>query len=253
TGIRLTSAGRTCMRYAERMLALRAEMLHRAANAKTLAGTVRMGVSETIALTWLPSRIARLAAEYPEIWVELEVDVNALLQHRFEKGELDCILLAAPVLSSRAATKFLGQLSFNWVASPTLRLPFKRLGPKTLSDLTIVTLSQQSNLYQLIQEWFSDAHANPPKYCLCNSLSVVTALTRNGAGIALLPDIFVEDEMKAHALVRVPVLNAPIQMKYYCAYPIRGENVAVKIVAKLAKETSTFPTGPELRQSLSRQ
>lgn len=251
TGIRLTNAGRTCMRYAERMLALRAELLYRAGDTKTLAGIARMGVSESIAVTWLPALIARLAAEYPEISVELDVDENIMLQRRFEKRELDCILLATPTLPSEVATKFLGELSFSWMASSTFRLPSDKLDPKVLSDLTIVTLSQRSNLYQMIQEWFAGGHANPPKYCLCNSLSVVTALTRNGAGIALLPDIFVEEETKPRTLVRIPVPSMPIRMKYFCIYPARSENAAVRIIARLAKETSTFPLGSGLHQPSS--
>ena len=36
------------------------------------------------------------------------------------------------------------------MASSTFRLPSDKLDPKVLSDLTIVTLSQRSNLYQMI-------------------------------------------------------------------------------------------------------
>jgi DNA-binding transcriptional LysR family regulator len=108
-----------------------------------------------------------------------------------------------------------------------------------------VTLSQQSNLYRLIEAWFAGGHANPPKYCLCNSLTMVSALARNGIGVALLPDVVVKEEMDRHKLVRIPVPTAPIRMKYFCVYPTLGENAGVRVVAHLAKETSTFPLGSE--------
>jgi len=49
----LTPKGVELFAYAERMLALRTEMIMAVTSAGTLRGTVRLGLSETIVHTWL--------------------------------------------------------------------------------------------------------------------------------------------------------------------------------------------------------
>ena len=127
TGIRLTNAGRTCMRYAERMLALRAELRYRAGDTKTLAGIARMGVSEFIAVTWLPALIARLAAEYPEISVELDVDENIMLQRRFRKAR-------TRLHSSRHADPPQRVATNSWASCPSAGWPARHFGCRAISS-----------------------------------------------------------------------------------------------------------------------
>ncbi|MGO7353049.1 LysR family transcriptional regulator, partial [Rhizobium ruizarguesonis] len=51
----VTPAGRQVLTYADRLLRLRAEMLHAVADRTHLGGTFKLGVAETIVHTWLPS------------------------------------------------------------------------------------------------------------------------------------------------------------------------------------------------------
>jgi len=71
---RLTPKGRQLLSYAERMLRLATEMQDKVGDKHILRGTVRLGVVDAIALTWLPELIFRLNDMYAGISIELVVD-----------------------------------------------------------------------------------------------------------------------------------------------------------------------------------
>src|SRR6202045_3103028 len=52
-----TQKGQEMLRYAERLVRLRAEMIEAVGDRSTMRGLVRLGVSETIVHTWLPTLI----------------------------------------------------------------------------------------------------------------------------------------------------------------------------------------------------
>lgn len=239
-GLRLTRAGRTCVKYAQRMVALNAELQHQISTADALVGTVRLGVSEAIAMTWLPNLIKLLGIRYPQIRAELNVDVTSGLWDRFSRGELDCILMSGPVPRAEVVADFLGELEFLWMASPLLGLAEGALTPERIGRLPIVTLSQGANLYEWIHDWFAGGRVRPTKFVLCNSLGVVVALARSGAGVALLPEVLVQREVRDRALLTLHANRTPLQVKYYCIYPAYRSSAASKVISALARESSTF-------------
>jgi DNA-binding transcriptional LysR family regulator len=70
--VRLTDKGRECVATAERIVALAANLKQRISEKKALSGNVRVGVSEAVALSWLPALVSRLNSDFPGIVVELE-------------------------------------------------------------------------------------------------------------------------------------------------------------------------------------
>ena len=55
--------------------------------ASALRGKLRLGVIETVVHSWLPHYMRRLAADYPQLEIDLTVDVSVVLQRRLMAGE----------------------------------------------------------------------------------------------------------------------------------------------------------------------
>ena len=55
--------------------------------ARALRGKLRLGVIETVVHSWLPHCMRRLAADYPQLEIDLTVDVSVVLQRRLMAGE----------------------------------------------------------------------------------------------------------------------------------------------------------------------
>jgi DNA-binding transcriptional LysR family regulator len=71
-----TPEGQRFLEYAERLLRLGEEMIEAVGNRSIVRGIVRLGVSESIVHTWLPTLMKRVNEAYPNLELEIEVDVS---------------------------------------------------------------------------------------------------------------------------------------------------------------------------------
>ena len=114
---RLTPAGRDLLDVAERFVALGEEFVARAAPRSGVAGTVRIGAADTVALTWLPRLVAELSRRYPRLAVELTVDLSRDLRARLADGDLDIAFLVGPAPGPEFEEIPFGQVRNAWMAS----------------------------------------------------------------------------------------------------------------------------------------
>lgn len=155
----LTPAGETMLGYAHRLLALNDEALSSVTGA-AVAGTVRLGLGQDFAETWLPRALAKFATDYPDVRLDLRIDRSAHVIEGVMRGRLDLglaftdapsdahtiaalrphwigrrdirwgrsaplplVLFEPPCLFNRAGTSALDQAGISWriaVTSPSL-------------------------------------------------------------------------------------------------------------------------------------
>ena len=94
---RLTPVGRAFLDHAERIHALTEEALADFGSARAVTGHIRLGVTETVALTWLADLVGRINARFPEVAVKLVVDLTEGVWNRLNHGDLEVVLLPGPV------------------------------------------------------------------------------------------------------------------------------------------------------------
>lgn len=80
--VSLTEKGQLLLRHAERLIRQRSSLIEAVGDSSTMSGVVRLGVSETIVHTWLPRLIERVNATYPNLEIEIEVDISPNLRER---------------------------------------------------------------------------------------------------------------------------------------------------------------------------
>ncbi len=90
-GVRLTDAGQVFLPYAQGILGAGADA-QRALSAGHVAGQVRLGMLEDIAVGRLPHALRRFSAAYPRIALELVIAGSAALSGRLAAGELDLVI-----------------------------------------------------------------------------------------------------------------------------------------------------------------
>jgi len=237
---RLTPKGMECVSYADRMVSLSSHLLHSVANLQSLEGRVRVGVSESIALSWLPQLVTRASREYPQAVLEIDVDITARLWARLSAGDYDIILLPEPVTNAEVITESLGTLEFAWMASPQLRIPKGSLGPRQLESWPIVTVSRESNLAAVIETWFQRGQATPRVVNYCNSIATVASLTVAGVGISILPPSLFAGAVKAGELVRLGTEPPVAPIRFWAVCPLSEVQPLSRQIARLAQETSSF-------------
>lgn len=244
----LTPKGRELLEYAVKIISDWTEAQIRLGAPAAISGRVRLGVTETIALTWLPDLVARLNNEFPEIVLELDVGLTRGVWNDLETGRVDLALLPGPAHGPGMVTVPLGSILYTWMASPSLQIPSQIQSPQDLQAWPIVTLSRDSNLYDVIEDWFRRGDAEPRRVDVCNSLGVVVRLTMSGLGISLLPPTIYDREVQAGDLSVVNVSPAIRPLEFVAVYRQRRGAVLEPILAEVAQRISTFdnPTGQDL-------
>jgi DNA-binding transcriptional LysR family regulator len=236
---RLTPKGRQLFSYAERMLRLATKMQDDVGDKRILHGTVRLGVVDAIALTWLPDLMFRLNETYEGITVELVVDATLRLREQLRQRVIDLALQVGSATGGELVAKPLGALQLSWIGSSKLTIPSGSLTPKELAAWPILSDNPGSLHQILIQEWFRDVGAEPGRINGCNSLATIIRLTIAGLGISMIPPAILKPEIDVGLVRILPCTVRLPRNDYFVIYPRTILHPAVQAVAEFAVKIGT--------------
>src|SRR6476646_8264040 len=114
-----TPSGRQLMVYAEKLISLRSEMMAEVSDRSAMRGVLRLGVAETIVHTWLPQLINSVNRAYPNLSLEIEVDITSNLRTRLLAQEIELGLLLGPLTAPTVRNRLLCDYSIGFLASPS--------------------------------------------------------------------------------------------------------------------------------------
>lgn len=239
-GIRLTAAGQNCFELAQRIVGEVATFRQSANSAALVVATIRMGVAEVIALTWLHSLLGRITADYPNVQIELDIDLSSRLLAKLEEGRIDIALVPGNPSLSGSTRRSLGAAALSWMCAPGFLPKSKILRPADLAEIPILTLSQGSNSHSVMTSWFADSGVVPKQVAYCNSLTVIVSLVMKHVGISLLPEPPLQhhiDSGTLHLFCETPAVS-PVE--YWAVQrPMAGFPILNRII-ELACEESRF-------------
>ena len=235
-----TPVARTCLVHAERILSDVAAMRLTASGREALPLTVRAGFVETIGLTWFGRLLARVAETFPNVTVEMTVDLSARLVERLARGRLDIVFIPGPVPVAGAVTIPIGQSEFRWLASPSLVPPGSKLSPAMVARLPLLMSPRGSDVHGMVMRWFGAAGIRPERISFCDNLSVLAALVRKGVGVGPLPPILFKEAIVAGALAVLPEVPRMNAVEFSAAYLPSAELHMLPEIASIAQEESSF-------------
>src|SRR5262249_20695470 len=194
------------------------DLIANVGSAEAISGRARLGVGESIALSWLPALLSALASEYPNLLVDVVVDLTKPLCHGIDTGNFDVIILGGATDASQCSAIDLGYASLAWMAGPSSELWTKPVGPRDLESRRILMLSHDTLINRLAEDWFATAGIRPKRRDICNSMAVLASLTMAGCGISLLPPILFRREIEEKRLVILPTTPPAGVVKYHALY-----------------------------------
>ena len=125
------------MVYAEKLIGLRAAMIAEIGDRSAMRGVMRLGVAETIVHTWLPRLVKSMNEVYPNLSLEIEVDITPNLTARLLAQEIELAFVVGPLSASGVHNRVLARLSDRLSRKPLAR-PRQRPGdagrPRAVSD-----------------------------------------------------------------------------------------------------------------------
>lgn len=235
----LTAKGRELVAMADQLMNMVDAIQSHIGNPRSIGGIVRIGVADVIAMTWLHDLVAAVREAYPKARMNLKVGMAIDLIDELRHGELDLVLAPGEIWVKEFISVPLGATEFVWITSPLQHVPTRPLTPRDLQEWPIITLSERSYHYRIVNLWFKNNNAVCREFVLCNSIAAIVSLTRKGLGVGLIPVVAVREEL-ATGTLRVVECKPPIPpLNFYALLP-EGEMLLARRVAAIAGKVSGF-------------
>lgn len=220
----LSDAGRALVRDAQAILA-QIDASARMVMAFGGSGAVlRLAVLPTFAAAWLIPRLARFAAEAPDVSIDLTAELGPV---DFDDSPFDAAIQRADLARPGMVVTPLAEERLIVVAAPALI----GTGPVDPAGLSEFPLIQQSTRPQLWADWLAAAGApaetdgrRGPRFA---QFGMILAAARAGMGLAILPDIFVADALADGSLRRIGDTAIPGPAPYALIRPPREPGPAL--------------------------
>ncbi len=229
-----TTSGRQLMVYAEKLIGLRSEMMAEVGDRSAMRGVMRLGVAETIVHTWLSRLIKSVNTAYPNLSLEIEVDITPNLSARLLAQEIELAFVLGPLSVSSVRNRPLCDYPIGFLASPSLGLGN---GPLTVHDLAkfpIITFPRKTQPYEIVRSLFNRPDLPPIRLHASASLATVIHMAIEGLGIAVIPTAIVENELADGRLQLLATDLKISPLTFSASWLASPDTVAVELVADLA-------------------
>src|ERR1700676_3609123 len=228
-----TPSGRQLMVYAEKLIGLRAEMMSAVSDRSAMRGVMRLGVAETIVHTWLSRLIKSVNDAYPNLSLEIEVDITPNLSARLLAQEIELAFMLGPLSGSNVHNRELCDYPIGFLASPSLGLGN---GPLTVHDLAtfpIITFPRKTQPYEIVRSLFNRPDLPPIRLHASASLATVIHMAIEGLGIAVIPTAIVENELADGQLQLLSTDLKITPLTFSASWLASPDTAAVELVADL--------------------
>ena len=229
-----TPSGRQMMVYAEKLIGLRSEMMAEVGDRSAMRGVLRLGVAETIVHTWLPRLVKSVNEVYPNLSLEIEVDITPNLSARLLAQEIELAFVVGPLSASGVHNRVLGDYQIGFLASPALGLGNAPVGRHDLAKFPMITFPRKTQPYEAVRAVFDRPDLPPIRLHASASLATVIHMAIEGLGIAVIPTAIVENEL---ADGRLQLLSTDLKippLTFSASWLASPDTVAVELVADLA-------------------
>ena len=237
--VRLTSKGQLLLEHARQVLAATDNFIEAANRDALINGQLRLGVTEMVVHTWLREFLRVLKDRYPNITVELTVDLSANLEKELFERSIDLAFQSGPFNRQTTGSTDLGVFPLIWIASPQTGLhKLEQLSMEDLVHYPILTHARGTQPYQEVASHFASRRDLPARLVPSSNLAACIHMTIDGFGIATVPAAMVLNELQKGELIQVNYEWAPKNLSFSARYDAEKSAQFVARAAEIASEIS---------------
>lgn len=237
---RITEKGEQLLLIAEQMLSLQ----HRASTLDDgdvlPIETLRVGLTELTALTWLPGFIAELRYSFPDLMIETHVDMSRELFDRLLDGRLDIIFVPDAYQDALIDQVPLTSVRNSWMGSPDLVLGTKMHRLDQLTRYKILMQGNRSGTGVFVSRWLRSEGIVTYHHVFSESLIALLGMTAAGLGITYLPSDCFAPQIRGGKLVEIPTTPALPDIPYVAMFRRDRPSTFIRTVADIAKSSCDF-------------
>ncbi len=221
--ISLTPAGGVVLEYAERILALSAELDIRLKEMTgEVAGLLLVGASTTIAEFLLPRVLGEFKSKYPKVLPRLVVANSESVESRVAEHTLDTGFIEAPSHLPSVASDVVCDDELQVICAPSHPLGrLKSVHPKQLVQYPFISRESGSGTREVTDRYLQKAGVEPDSLSVVMELGspeALKGLVATGLGFGIMSRVTVASELALGRLVCVP-LAPRLQRQLSVVYP----------------------------------
>lgn len=234
--VRLTSEGRRFVSGARDIVARYNRLVGEVVPTETVEGTVRIGVLPSMALTILPGIMETLRSRFPRVRVSVTTDSSRTILTKLEQRELDIILgFHGPNLENYRVAN-LCTLGMFWIANRDFPTDDGLLAKADLVSHPIISYEVGTYNYQRLVEYMPQNCFEENVVHYSNSLATTISMVTAGIGIAVLPPIVIQSELRSGSLKVLNVKNAFPSTDYFAVYLENPSSRLSPLIASIASD-----------------
>lgn len=237
----LTLKGREILGDLEKILELQRNIVLRVSDEAMYSGHFRLGVSEMVALTWLPALVAAVKETFPRLVLSPSVNLTSVLWNQMRNQRLDMII--CPMMDEEPlnfSSSVLKVMSARWMCKPGLLRGPDSSGRHSLKDIQrqpLLTHSEGSRLYLEIAHLLQQAGVRFEKSIHCNSVIALAELATAGLGVTCLPEEYFNTYVQHGDLQTFQCSLGPAELEFRA---IHRSDIVSQRIAEIAHSVCDF-------------
>jgi DNA-binding transcriptional LysR family regulator len=241
--VRLTSKGKDLLERTRDVLRAGEALLEAANRQALIEERLRLGVTELVACTWLQPFLRLLRRDYPNLRVELEVDLSRRIEERLREGQLDLALQNGPFVTRVTGERALSREVYVWVANRDVAqtLPAGQAVGRFF-ERPVLTHARHTGAGRALHEMAVARGFDTGKIVHSSALSACLPMVSEGMGVALLPKTLVEAELEAGRLRELAADWIAPSLAFFARY---NADRAPRYVEKACAIAAQLRPGPE--------
>jgi DNA-binding transcriptional LysR family regulator len=237
--VTMTDRGSELLVHARAVLQQSDKLIEAAGRTDLITQRMRLGVTELIAQTWLHAYLRALQGAYPNLIVEVTVDLARNLDRDLAANGLDLAIQNAPFHASSTGHVGLGAVPYCWTAAPNVLGNIEDISLVSIWNLSILTHARHTDAFQELTEHAETLGLGIGQIIPSNSMATCVQRAIDGAGVALLPKALVQTPLEQGTLTALSIRWVPSPLRFAARYHARRAARHVKRAAELAQKFST--------------
>ena len=179
-GFELTKRGILLREHAERIADIIECIKGEVMPFESVDSLLRLGVAETIVQLWLPAFVSELYQTYPNIKIEITVDLSRNLEQQLIARSLDLAILMGPISDFSIDNTVLPPIDLTWFCAPGRQ-------SSDLNSMPILSYSRKSRPYLELRREMTSRYGNDFKIFSSISVTAGLELVASGMGVGIFP------------------------------------------------------------------
>ncbi len=179
-GFELTKRGILLREHAEKIADIVESIKGEVVPAERVDSLLRLGVAETIVQLWLPAFVSELYRTYPDIKIEVTVDLSVKLEQQLLARSLDLAILMGPISDFSIDNTLLPSIDLTWFCAADRP-------SSELNAMPILSYARNSRPYLELRHEMTNRYGNDFKIFSSISVTAGLEMVASGIGVGMFP------------------------------------------------------------------